>query len=180
MIYVFLANGFEEVEAFTPIDYLRRCEELEVKTVGVTGKMVTGAHGITTIADITLYDIEPEKTEMIVLPGGMPGTINLEKSEQLQTIIEHCMNNNIYIAAICAAPSILGHKGYLKDYNAVCYEGFEEELYGANIKDEAVVMDKNIITAKGAGVSNQFSFKLIEVLLGVDKCNKVKGSVKWE
>lgn len=180
MIYVFLANGFEEVEAFTPIDYLRRCEELDVKTVGVTGKMVTGAHGITTIADITMFDLELEKAEMIILPGGMPGTINLEKSEKLQTTIDYCMEHNIIIGAICAAPSILGHKGLLKGIDAVCYEGFEDELYGANIKNEAVVMDKNIITAKGAGVSNQFSFKLIEVLLGTEKCNKVKGSVKWE
>lgn len=182
MIYVFLANGFEEVEAFTPIDYLRRCDELEVLTVGVTGKMVTGSHNITTIADITMFDIEREKIDMIILPGGMPGTINLEKSQELQSLIDYCADpiKNIKIACICAAPSILGHKGLLKGKNAVCAEGFEDELYGANVSNDSVMVDGNIITARGAGVANQFAFKLVDILLGEQRCNKLKGSVKWE
>lgn len=180
MVYVFLANGFEEVEAFTPIDYLRRCEVLDVKTVGVGGKLITGAHGIATVTDLTVFDIEYDKIEMIILPGGMPGTINLEKSPQVQEVIDYCVKNDIPIAAICAAPSILGHKGILKNKNAVCYAGFEDELEGANVSFEAVKVDGNIITARGAGVANQFSFEIINFLLGDGKATKVRDSVLWE
>lgn len=180
MIYVFLANGFEEVEAFTPIDYLKRCEELEVQTVAVGGKMISGAHGITTIADITVFDVDYDKIEMIVLPGGMPGTINLEKSQEVQKIIDYCIEKNIPIGAICAAPSILGHKGILKDKNATCYVGFEQELIGANICYEPVVIDQNIITSRGAGVANEFSFALIKYLLGEEKSQKIKDSILWQ
>lgn len=180
MVYVFLANGFEEVEAFTPIDYLRRCEVLDVQTVGVGGKMITGAHGITTITDLTVFDVEPEKIEMIILPGGMPGTINLEKSQQVQEIIDYCIENDKPIAAICAAPSILGHKGLLKNKNAVCYVGFEDELEGANVSFDPVKVDGNLITARGAGVANQFSFEIINFLLGERKVAKVRDSVLWE
>lgn len=179
MIYVFLANGFEEVEAFTPIDYLRRCEELKVLTVGVTGKMVTGSHQITTISDVTLLDVVFDEIEMIVLPGGMPGTINLEKSAELCRIINFCIEQSIPIGAICAAPSILGHMGLLKGRNATCAEGFEDELYGANILHDAVVKDGNIITARGAGVSNQFAFALVEVLTSTKRVNKLIDSVRW-
>lgn len=179
MIYVFLAEGFEEVEAFTPLDYLRRCEELSVVSVGVTGKMVTGSHKIVTIADATLYDVVLEDIEMIILPGGMPGTINLEKSQEVQKIIDYCILNDLPIAAICAAPSILGHKGLLNGKNAVCAEGFESELYGANVTNDTVMVDNNIITARGAGVANQFAFAIVNHLLGEPRCTKLKGSVKW-
>lgn len=180
MICVLLANGFEEVEAFTPLDYLRRCEELEVKTVGISGKMITGAHGIVTVADLTTFDIDKEQIEMIVLPGGMPGTINLEKSAFVQELIDYCIENNILIGAICAAPSILGHKGLLKGKKAVCYVGFEDELMGADVLDCSVVKDENIITARGAGVANQFAFTLIESLLGEKKKEKIRDSILWE
>lgn len=179
MIYVFLANGFEEVEAFTPIDYLRRCEELKVLTVGVTGKNVTGSHQITTISDILLLDVVLDNIEMIVLPGGMPGTINLEKSIELSGIIDFCVERNIPIGAICAAPSILGHKGVLKGRNATCADGFEDELYGATISHDPVVKDGNIITARGAGVSNQFAFALVEVLTSTERASKLIDSVRW-
>lgn len=178
-VYVFLANGFEETEAFTTIDYLRRCEELEVISVGVGGKMVTGSHKITTITDITIFDIEREKLDMVVLPGGMPGTLNLEKSMELQQLLIYCVTNMIKIAAICAAPSILGHMGLLKGKNVTCYDGFDDELIGATIVDAPVVIDGNIITSRGAGTANQFAFALVEVLLGVGRANKLKGSVKW-
>ncbi|WMJ23436.1 DJ-1/PfpI family protein [Paludicola sp. MB14-C6] len=180
MVAVFLAQGFEEVEAFTPLDYLRRCEELDVKTVGVTGKMVTGSHGITTIADLSLEELNLEELEMIILPGGMPGTINLEKSEKVQAIINYCIVNNIVIAAICAAPSILGHKGILNGKKASCYIGFEDELIGATVLNEPVVVDHNIITARGAGVANEFAFALIEKLLSKARAQKVKDSVLWQ
>ncbi|MFZ2538256.1 MAG: DJ-1 family glyoxalase III [Oscillospiraceae bacterium] len=179
MIYVFLANGFEEVEAFTPIDYLRRCEELDVKTVGVGGKMIQSAHNITIIADISVFDIKNEKIEMVVLPGGMPGTINLEKSSQVIDTVNYCIENNIPVAAICAAPSILGHLGHLKGKKATCAEGFSDELIGAEYTGEPVEVDGNIITARGAGVANQFAFAIVSRLLGNDRVQKLKGSIRW-
>ena len=108
MIYVFLANGFEEVEALTPVDYLRRCE-LEVCTIGIGGKLVRGSHGITVMADGTLEDVDREKMEAMILPGGMPGTLNLESCPEVQELLDFCTEKGILIGAICAAPSILGH-----------------------------------------------------------------------
>lgn len=178
-VYIFLANGFEETEAFTVIDYLRRCEEIKVISVGIGGKMVTGSHGITTIADATIYDIERDDIDMVVLPGGMPGTINLEKSAELQQLLSYCANNSIKIAAICAAPSILGHMGLLKGKNVVCYDGFEDEMIGATVIDAPVAIHENIITSRGAGTANQFAFAIVETLLGKERANKLKGSVKW-
>ncbi len=164
MIYVFLADGFEEVEAITPIDYLRRCD-FDVITVGVGSQVIKSNHNVTILTDIDDQQIVLDnKLEMIVLPGGMPGTINLEKNKNVQRAIDFCIENNIFIGAICAAPSILGHKGYLKNINATCFPGFDTQLEGAIITDDIVCKDKQFITAKGAGVANQFSFKLIEAL----------------
>lgn len=179
MIYVFLANGFEEVEAITPIDYLRRCEELDVKTVGISGKMIESSRQVTLLTDLTIYDIDYDNIEMIILPGGMPGTINLEKSPEVIKAIHHCMKNNLPIAAICAAPSILGHLGYLQGKKATCAEGFSQELLGAEYTGEPVEVSGNIITARGAGVANQFAFKIIETLLSKERVEKLKGSIRW-
>ena len=110
MIYVFLANGFEEIEALATVDILRRAE-LDVKTVGVGGKTVTGSHGIPVTADIEEKDVTTDDMELVVLPGGMPGTLNLEKSPIVMASVRYCLDNSIYVAAICAAPSILGHIG---------------------------------------------------------------------
>ena len=127
MIYLFLANGFEEVEALTPLDYLRRCE-LPVKTVAVGNRLVTGSHKITVTADLLISEVRPEDAQMIILPGGMPGTLNLEQSAKVQEMIDYCAENGRWIAAICAAPSILGHKGLLHGKRATCYVGFEDQL----------------------------------------------------
>ena len=139
MIYVFLANGFEEVEALAPVDMLRRAKQ-EVTTVGVTGKIVTGSHHIPVTADITAEELQiGGDMDMIVLPGGMPGTLNEEASPVVQAVIDYCVANDRWIGAICAAPSILGHKGVLNGKTATCYTGFEKELTGAEIgKDTAV------------------------------------------
>ena len=134
MIYVFLANGFEEVEALAPVDMLRRAK-LDVTTVGVTGKIVTGSHRIPVTADITAEELQiGADMEMIVLPGGMPGTLNEEASETIQAAIDYCAKNDRWIGAICAAPSILGHKGLLQGKTATCYTGFEKDLLGAEIR----------------------------------------------
>lgn len=179
MVYVFLANGFEEVEALTPVDYLRRCE-LDVKTVGIQGKMVRGSHGITLIADMTFYDVNLEEAQMIVLPGGLPGTTNLEGSRRLHEVIDYCVEKEIPVGAICAAPSILGHKGLLKGRTATCASGFEQELEGANVTGAPVEVDGNFITARGAGVANEFAFALVERLCGKERTEKLKGAVRWE
>lgn len=179
LVYVFLANGFEEVEAFTPIDYLRRCEEITVITVGVGGQAVEGSHKISTVADTTLFSFDIEKADMILLPGGMPGTLNLEASDGVKAAIRRAMERGIDVAAICAAPSILGHMGYLKGKTATCAEGFEQELTGAICTGEPVEVDGNIITSRGAGVANQFAFMLVERLLGKARAEKLKGAVRW-
>lgn len=162
MIYVYLANGFEETEAITPIDMLRRAEK-KVVTVGVGDNIVMSSHGIPVVTDTIVQEAPlTDELEMIVLPGGMPGTLNLEKSEYVQQAIDFCMERNIPIGAICAAPSILGHKGILKGRKAVCYQGFEAQLDGAEVGTEAVAVDGNIITARGAGVAMQFALALVE------------------
>lgn len=177
MIYVFLADGFEETEAIAPIDMLRRAGK-EVVTVGVTGKTVTGSHDIPITADITEGELKSfSGIEMIVLPGGMPGTLNEEASDIVQGAIDYCIDNNIPIGAICAAPSILGHKGILDGKTAVCYSGFEKELKGAVIADKGVVTDGNITTARGAGVAIEFGLELISVICGKAASEKIRDSI---
>lgn len=162
MIYVYLADGFEETEAITPIDMLRRAGK-KVITVGVGDNIITSSHGIPVVTDTIVQEAPVnDELEMIVLPGGMPGTLNLEKSDYVQKAVDFCMEKNIPIGAICAAPSILGHKGILNGKKAVCYQGFESQLIGAEIGAGAVEVDGNIITARGAGVAMQFALALVE------------------
>ena len=178
MIYVFLANGFEETEAIAPVDILRR-SELDVKTVGIGEEVVVSSHGIAVIPDLTEVDfVLSDDIDMIVLPGGMPGTLNLEKSRTVQDAVDFCVKNDKYIAAICAAPSIIGKKGLLEGKKAVCFPGFEEFLLGAEIPDESVVQDGKIITAKGAGVAVEFGLKLSEILAVAPKANKIRASLQ--
>lgn len=178
MIYVFLADGFEEIEALTPVDYLRRCE-LDVKTVGVGSQAIKSSRGVTVLADIDDAQIVlDDNLKMIVLPGGMPATINLEKNSNVINAIDYCIEKNIYIGAICAAPSILGHKNLLDGIKATCFPGFEQQLGKAIISSDIVCHDKNIITAKGVGVSNQFTFKLVEVLLGKKEAEKLEATLQ--
>lgn len=180
MIYVFLANGFEEIEAVAPIDLLRRCE-LEVVTAGVGGKAIRGAHGITIAADVLVEDITlGDDIDMIVLPGGMPGTLNLEHNRFVQSVIDYCVAKNKLIGAICAAPSILGNKGLLEGKEATCFPGFEVSLKGARMSDKLVCVDGNIITAKGAGVAIPFALKLVEMLCGKERANTLKAGLQCE
>ena len=131
MVYCFLANGFEEVEAIAPIDMLRRAG-VEVKTVGVGGDVIDGRHGIKVIPDADVKDIILDDTlEAVILPGGLPGATNLEESTDVQKAIDFAVSNNKLVCAICAAPQILGHKGLLDGKEAIAYPGFEDELKGA-------------------------------------------------
>ena len=179
MIYVFLAQGFEETEAIAPIDILRRCGK-EVITVGIGDNIIKGSHGIAVVTDTEDKLVELNSDlEMIVLPGGMPGTINLEASETVQKAIDYCTANDLYIGAICAAPSILGHKGLLKGKKATCYTGFEQEFTGAEVLDEPAVIDGKIITARGAGVAVDFGLKLVEALVSKEKSEKMGEALLW-
>lgn len=178
MIYIFLADGFEEVEALAPLDVLRRAD-VSVQTVGINGKTVTGSHGIPVICDITDSEIALDSTlEGIFLPGGMPGTLNLEKSEKVNEAINFCVQNNLLIAAICAAPSILGHKGLLKGKKAVCFPGFENELEGALLSREFICEDGNIMTAKGMGSAVEFGLRIAELLKCADNADKIRFSLQ--
>ena len=179
MIVVFLANGFEEVEAIATIDLLRRAE-LEVKTAAVgIGTIVNGSHGMQIIADMPADKVDLSKVEMVVLPGGMPGTLNLEKSPYVQKAVAHCAEEGKYLAAICAAPSILGHKGLLKGKKATCFPGFEQELFGAEVTKNSVEVDDKIITAKGMGVTIDFALQLVELLEGPQVAQKLRLSIQF-
>lgn len=179
MIYLFLADGFEETEAIAPLDMLRRAK-FEVKTVGVTGKTVTSSHRLPVVCDITADKMDFSDIDMIILPGGMPGTLNLEASEIVQKAIDTAAKNDKFIGAICAAPSILGHKNLLVGKKAACFTGFEKDLHGAQIaSDEGVVTDGKIITARGAGVAEEFGFALVEALGGKELSEEIKKKVLY-
>lgn len=178
MIYVFLANGFEECEALAPIDILRRAG-FDVKTVGVGAKTIVSTHNVPIVCDITTDEILTKNIEAVILPGGMPGTTNLENDKTVQDIIDFAFNSDILIGAICAAPLILGHKNILKGKNATCFSGFEEELYGANIKTEKVVRDGQIITACGVGAAFEFGFEILTALTTSEVSNNLKKLMKF-
>lgn len=173
MVYVFLANGFEEIEAITVIDILRRAN-IEVKTVGVNGKFLMGAHGVKVEADLLKEGIDLKDLDGIVLPGGMPGTSNLAADKKVLEIINYCVDNNKLIAAICAAPSILGNLKILNGKEAICYPGFEDQLFGAKISCESTCLSDNILTSKGPGVAVEFSLKIVEILKNKEIANSIK------
>jgi len=176
MIYVFLADGFGEVEALCPIDLLRRAGA-DVRLVGVTGRMVEGAHGIRMETDLSADEMVLDRSlEMIVLPGGMPGTANLDASAAVNDAIRFAAERGITIGAICAAPMVLGKRGYLSGRTAVCYPGFEKYLTGANISAKSVVADENFITAKGMGVAHLFGLELVGAMFGEDAVEELKQS----
>ena len=164
MIVVFLANGFEEIEALATVDVLRRAD-LSVLTVGVGGKTATGAHGIVVTADCADTDPLPEEVQAVILPGGLPGTTNLEASPVVQAYLEKADAQGALLGAICAAPSVLGHKGLLRGKRATCYPGYEDDLLGAVCTGESVVTDGRVITAKGAGVSVDFGLAVVAALV---------------
>ena len=178
MVYVFLANGFEELEALAPIDILRRAG-VEVMTVGVDTETITASHKVIFTADTTVDKIIlNDDIDMIVLPGGMPGTLNLENNDYVQAAVDYCVKNDRYVASICAAPSILGHKGLLKGKEAICFPGFEKDLEGAVISEEPVVCDGKFITAKGAGVAVKFALTLVEKLVSVEKAEEIRKGIQ--
>ena len=177
MVYVFLADGFEIIEALAPVDVIKRVG-IEVKTVGVGGQMITSSCGVQVACDMKIGDFDFYSVEAIILPGGMPGTLNLENNETVQKAIDNAMNIGVPVCAICAAPSILGHKGLLEGREAICYPGFEDALEGAEISSDFVVCDGNIITAKGAGVCIDFGLEIVKKLRDEQTANAVKAQIQ--
>lgn len=177
MVYVFLADGFEEIEALATVDILRRCE-LEVKTVSITDSLeVCGAHKIKVLADIKAVDVNESDLEAIVLPGGLPGADNLENCNFVTDLVEKSVKEGKTIAAICAAPKILGVLGLLDGIKATCYPGFEARLFGAKVSRKSVVCDKNFITAKGAGVTHEFALAIATALKKGVSAKRVLGGM---
>lgn len=163
---VYLAEGFEEIEAITIIDVLRRAR-LNVSVISVSGKNeVTGAHHIKVIADEIFEDVNHELIDMIILPGGLPGANNLNNHVGLREQILNFRENRKHLAAICAAPIVFGNLGILKNENATCYPGFENQLHGAVVTGEDVEVSDRIITGKGAGVAIKFALKIVEIFNG--------------
>lgn len=178
MVYVFLADGFEEVEALAPVDILRRAG-IEVVTVGVTGKTVMGTHRIPVTADISASDLVlNDEVQAVILPGGLPGTENLDADATVQAALDFAAQKQILICAICAAPFILGKKGLLAGKQAICYPGFEADLQGATLSENAVCRDGNIITAKGMGVAVAFGLEIVAALKDADTADAIEKSIQ--
>lgn len=178
MIYVILADGFEEVEAIEPIDIMRRAG-LEVTTASLKDRTVTGAHGIPVTADITIDEVNPEKMDLLMLPGGA-GHELLDASNEVHGLLNYAFANGKYIAAICAAPSILGKKMMLEGKKATCFPGFEKYLYGAEIVSDKAVADGKIITARGAGAASDFGFVMVELLTDKETADSLRKTMQYE
>ena len=176
MIAVLLADGFEEIEALTPVDMLRRAG-LDVKTVGINGKIAAGSHKIPIICDVEPNEVELDKVSLVIFPGGMPGALNLDASPFTDKIIEAVQQNGGRIAAICAAPLVPGRRGLLNGKRATCYPGFEKELAGASVSDASVVTDGNITTAKGMGAALEFANELVALVCGEEKKNALREAI---
>ena len=166
MIYVFLATGFEDIEAIAPVDIMRRAG-LPVQTVSITGnKIVQSAHGVGIVADMLLPEVDFGEAEMLVLPGGLPGSTNLDACQPLTKAIKQHFETGGAIAAICAAPLVFGHLGLLKGRRATCYPGVDPELKGATYTAALVEQDGNIITGKGPAAAFEFGYNIVDYFLG--------------
>ncbi len=178
-VYLFFANGFEEIEALATVDILRRAG-LNVKTVSVTSELlVTGANGVPVQCDMDFDQGSFEDLDALVLPGGMPGASSLKAHAGLRELILATAAQNKLIAAICAAPMVLGSLGLLKGKKATCYPGFERYLEGADITGEESVIDGLIITGKGPGTTFDFAFDLVRTLVNEEKVSEVKAAMMY-
>jgi len=176
-VIIFLADGFEEVEALTQVDLLRRAGA-DMRMVSISDELtVRGSHNIYINADDKIKNICEDDADLFVLPGGMPGTKNLDASEDVKSIIRNAFESGKYVSAICAAPSVLGHLGVLEGKSACCFPGFEKELVGAEVKYEPVVVDGNVITSRGMGTAVDFGLKLVEIMFGKEKSIELGKSI---
>lgn len=181
MVYVLLAEGFELVEAMAPVDILRRAK-VEVKTVGVTGARIKASNGVEVTADLGIGEAVTQGLDCVILPGGLPGTVNLEKSQAVQDLIDFCAKEGKLLAAICAAPSILAHKGLLQGREATAFPSFQKDVEegGGRLSEKYVCQDGLFVTARGMGVSTQFGLKLAELLASPETAAQIQASIQWE
>ena len=164
-IGIFMADGCEEIEGLTVVDIVRRAK-LDIDTISITGKkQVTSSHNVTFLTDTTVEEADFSSYDGIVLPGGMPGTIHLGENETVNRVIREFASQGKLVAAICAAPSVLGQAEILKGKNATCHPGFEDKLLGANVKFEPVVCDGNVITSRGMGTAIPFALEIVRYFL---------------
>lgn len=178
MVYCFLADGFEETEAIAPVDMLRRAG-VTVKTVGIGKSVITGSHGLSVICDLTDSEVRlTDELDGVILPGGMPGTLNLDASQAVHSAVDFAVSHQKLVCAICAAPSILGRKGLLSGKKAIAFPGFEKELEGAIISKAPVVKDGVFITAKGAGVAVDFGLEIVAALVSRAKSDEIRSSIQ--
>lgn len=178
-VYIFMADGFEEIEGLTVVDMMRR-EKIDIFMVSMNDTpQVTGSHGITIKTDGTMADVCYEEGAMFVLPGGMPGTNHLAASQALGKLLTRAAADGKYVAAICAAPSVLGGLGLLAGKNATSYPGFEDKLTGASCKTDNVVIDGNIITSRGMGTAIEFSAALVALLTDAGTAQALKASIMY-
>ncbi|MCM1496207.1 MAG: DJ-1/PfpI family protein [Bacteroides sp.] len=179
MVYLFMADGFEEVEGLTVVDLLRRAG-VELQTVSIMKRRnVISSHQVELMADI-LFEEMQEEAEMLILPGGIPGTPNLKAHEGLGALIRQCAEKNTYLAAICAAPTVYGSMGLLEGKRATCYPGMEAELLGAKVSYDSVVIDGNFITSRGLGTAIDFGLALTEVLKGKEAAESIAQKIVYE
>lgn len=177
MVYILLAPGFEEAEALVPADLLRRAG-VPVALVSLEGELVPGSHQIVVKADLSLGQVDLTQADMVVLPGGLNGVRNLGEQPAVAALVQEALDREIWLAAICAAPTLLGRLGHLKGKHAVCYPGMEDGLLNAvPCPEQAVVVDGKLITGRAAGASFDFALKLVEVLTGPEKAEEVRNAV---
>lgn len=172
MVYMLLGTGFEETEAVTPIDLLRRAG-VTVATIGINGKVITGSHGIPVTADLELGQMDLTRLDMIVLPGGLKGVASIKDSPEALEAVRFAWENGKFVAAICAAPTILAMLGIAEGKNATCYPGCEDQMGGAHMVCAATVTDGKLITAASAGCAVPFALALITALKGQEEANRV-------
>lgn len=179
-VCVFLADGVEEIEALTVVDLCRR-GEIELETVSITGKkQVTSSHQVSFLADALFEEIDFDEVDMIVLPGGMPGTKNLEAFEPLMEQVEKFHAQGRYLSAICAAPSIFGHRGFLEGRNACSFPSFEEHLEGAHVTHNRVEVSDHIITSRGMGTAIEFALAIVARMKGQQTADRLRQTIVYE
>lgn len=176
MVYVLLGNGFEEVEALAPVDILRR-GGVEVCTCAIGGSVVTGGHGIRVLGDMPVEDISLENLEMIVLPGGLGGVKAIRESKAAMDAVKNAWESGRYVAAICAAPTVLADLDIPKGKKATCYPGMEDEMGDALMENAPVTVDGNLVCGQAAGSAMEFGFTLLALLKGEETANSVKNGI---
>lgn len=179
-VYIFLADGFEEIEGLTVVDLLRRAK-IDISMVSITGKkFVTGSHMITIETDVLFENTDFNDADLLVLPGGMPGTNHLMQHEGLDNLLKEFHAKGKALAAICAAPIVLGTKDILKDKKATCYPGYENDLLGAIYENAAVVTDGNVITSRGMGTTIDFALTIIKSMIGEQEAKKIAAAIQYQ